>query len=182
MNHENLWAPWRSAYLQDLKRKAEAVGEQELFTGPFLTEYWNHPEHDERNHVVHRDESGMILLNRYPYANGHLLTALGEPRPTLFDYEPAQRAAFWVLIEFAMELVQRTLHPQGINMGINQGRAAGAGLPDHLHAHIVPRWGGDTNFITAVGNVRVVPDSLERMADAFREGAGSMAAPNPDQE
>ncbi|MEE8154895.1 MAG: HIT domain-containing protein [Phycisphaerales bacterium] len=174
MNHENLWAPWRAAYLRELTRKTEGLEEAQFTAGPFLTEYWAHPQDDRVNHVIYRDEQGIVLLNRYPYSNGHLLTALGEPRPTLLDYEPAQRAAFWKLIEISADLIEQTLRPQGINMGINQGRAAGAGLPEHLHAHLVPRWGGDTNFMSVVGNVRVIPDSLEKMAEAFRKTTEAM--------
>lgn len=129
----------------------------------FLERYWLEPERDEQNLVVWRDAQGMILLNRYPYANGHLLVALGEPRGRLLDYTPSQRAAFWALVERAEELMERALNPQGINLGINQGRAAGAGVPQHLHAHLIPRWAGDVNFITTVGRVRVIPSSLEAM-------------------
>ena len=171
MQHENLWAPWRRAYLRELERKAGTEGWTGEATGGFLREYFLHPEHDERNHVVHRNGEGIVLLNRYPYANGHLLIALGDPRPGLLDYEPAQRAALWGLVDVAFDLMQRTLRPQGINMGINQGRAAGAGVPDHLHAHLIPRWSGDTNFITTVGDVRVIPDALEEMAKAYRREA-----------
>ena len=173
MNQENLWAPWRSAYLEELKRRADALGQAErqpdLEPGPFLSEYFRDPKRDHANHVVYRDDQGIILLNRYPYASGHLLVALGEPRPTLLDYEPPQRAAFWRLVELATELIERTFRPQGINIGINQGRAAGAGLPDHLHAHLVPRWHGDTNFMSVVAQVRVIPDSLEVIAAQYRE-------------
>ncbi|UCD75243.1 MAG: HIT domain-containing protein [Phycisphaerales bacterium] len=183
MNSENLWAPWRMAYLRELERKvASAKGMGAVFPGAeadevcFLSEYWENPEKDRENHVIHRDEQGMILLNRYPYANGHLLVALGEPRPSLLDYEPQQRAAFWRLVELAMELMCRAIAPQGINMGINVGRAAGAGIPEHVHAHLVPRWSGDTNFITTVGMVRVIPDSLETMAEQYREAAAGLEA------
>lgn len=163
MTESNLWAPWRMEYLRDAE-KAHRGGA----LPQFLVEYWKHPEHDEANHVLYRDGQGMILLNRYPYANGHLMAALGEARPTLRDYSEAQRAALWKLVEFAAELIERTLNPQGINIGINQGKAAGAGVPEHLHAHLVPRWAGDTNFMTVVGQVRVIPDSLEAMAAQFR--------------
>ena len=119
--------------------------------------------------MIHRTSEGMLLLNRYPYANGHLLIALGRPCPTLLDYTPDERAAFWSLVELGMELMQHTLNPQGINVGINQGSAAGAGVPEHLHAHLVPRWNADTNFITVVGQIRVIPDALEEMDRAYRE-------------
>ncbi len=174
VTHENLWAPWRIGYLRELQRKAEAVGPVEDRPGSFLLEYWSSPERDEAHHVVYRNEHGIVLLNRYPYANGHLLTALGDPRPSLLDYEPAQRAAFWRLVEIAMELIQRTLRPQGINMGINEGRAAGAGIPEHVHTHLVPRWGGDTNFMSVVGELRVIPESLEEMARQYRETLAKM--------
>lgn len=175
MSHENLWAPWRMAYLRDLNRKAEGVGWDRVSTADFLTTYWNEPQNDERNLVVYRNAHGLVLLNRYPYANGHLMAALGEARPTLLDYTPLQRAEFWKLVEAALELMQRTLKPQGINTGINEGRAAGAGLPEHLHAHIVPRWNGDTNFLSVVGEVRVIPDALEEMARLYRDGAKSLS-------
>lgn len=160
-----LQAPWRLAYL-------EALGEAEQqaaapSTGSFLRDDWLDPAHDAAHLIVVRDDSGMILLNRYPYANGHLLVALGEGRPGLMDYEPAQRAHLWSLVEVAMDMMERTLACQGVNVGINQGRAAGAGVPGHLHVHLVPRWGGDVNFITTVGQVRVMPASLEAMYERY---------------
>ncbi len=168
MNQENLWAPWRMAYLRELDRKAEQLGWDKTTAGNFLAEYFNDPDNDEPNLVIYRNDHGIVLLNRYPYANGHLLAALGDARPTLLDYDPAQRAQFWALLETAMQLCHETLRPQGINLGVNEGRAAGAGVPEHLHAHIVPRWSGDTNFITVTGQVRVIPEALEEMAKQYR--------------
>lgn len=162
------------AYLRELKHKADEVGWSAVSAGNFLSEYWASPEQDDLNLVVFRNEHGMVLLNRYPYANGHLMAALGEPRPSLLDYDPVQRAAFWKLVEIAVDLMQRTLSPQGINMGINEGRAAGAGLPEHLHAHVVPRWNGDTNFLSIVGQVRVIPEALEEMAQRYRQTAAAI--------
>jgi len=169
MNNANLWAPWRMQYLRELTRQVDELGDENGESSNFLAQYWSHPQSDQAHHVIHRNHHGMILLNRYPYANGHLLIALGEPRSTLLDYEPKQRAEFWKLLELGMDLIRRTLSPQGINLGINEGRAAGAGIPEHLHGHLVPRWGGDTNFITITGGVRVIPDALESMATAYRE-------------
>lgn len=166
MNHRALWAPWRLAYLQDcedIQRDAESSTPGVTF----LSAYWEHPEEDRSNFVVHRNEHGMVLLNRYPYANGHLLVALGDGRPTLLEYGSDQRIAFWSLVEHAADLMQRALKPEGINFGINQGAAAGAGVPDHLHAHLVPRWQGDTNMMTVVGGTRVIPASLESMWEMY---------------
>ena len=168
MTHRALWAPWRLAYLQDCD---EASGDIDRTAARqhFLEAYWSSPGDDEANFVIHRNDHGMVLLNRYPYSNGHLLVALGEGRPTVLDYDPPQRAAFWALIEHATDLLQRALEPQGINFGINQGRAAGAGIPGHLHAHLVPRWEGDTNFMTVTGGTRVIPASLEDMTELLRK-------------
>lgn len=163
-----LHAPWRFTYLEDLGEKEKLSGPPTSTSGSFLRDYWLSPQLDEPNHVILRDPHGLILLNKYPYANGHLLVALGEARPSLLDYDPEQRAHLWRLVERATDLMQRALQPQGINTGINQGRAAGAGVPQHLHVHLVPRWSGDVNFMATVGQIRVIPSSLEVMARRYR--------------
>ena len=169
MNHENLWAPWRMAYLRELAARGDRVGGGHSATERnFLRAYWESPEHDEANLVVLRTDAGLVLLNRYPYANGHLMVCLGEARPSLADYDAAARGAFWELVDRAADLVRTTLDPQGLNIGINEGAAAGAGLPEHVHAHVVPRWNGDTNFMASIGATRVVPDALEATAAAYR--------------
>lgn len=165
---KSLFAPWRLDYLEALEAGEKATGQPKPGSGSFLLDYWQDPASDQTNHVVARTEHGLILLNRYPYAGGHLLVALGTPAPTLLDYSPDQRATLWQLVDLATDLMQRTLEPQGINIGINQGRAAGAGVPQHLHVHLVPRWQGDVNFMGAVGNVRVIPSSLEAMVERYR--------------
>jgi ATP adenylyltransferase len=175
MSHANLWAPWRMAYLRDLKHKADQVGWDAASTGDFLADYWRHPQRDRDNLVVFRNAHGLVLLNRYPYSNGHLMAALGEAQPRLLDYAPEQRAAFWRLTEVAMSILQQSLHPQGVNVGLNEGKAAGAGLPEHLHAHIIPRWAGDTNFITVVGQVRIIPSALEQMYELCVASLKSLA-------
>jgi len=169
---EAIWAPWRLDYLERLgeseKGGARAASPTQRGGVCFLRAQWLDPGSDEAGHVIIRSSHGLVLLNRYPYANGHLLVALGEGRSRLMDYEPDQRRHLWMLLEAAVDLVEVALEPQGVNAGINQGRAAGAGVPDHLHAHVVPRWAGDVNFITVVGQVRVVPSSLEAMARRLR--------------
>lgn len=155
------------------RRDAAKAGHDGAPAGSFLGQYWASPEEDTPNHVIARPEvngvGGMILLNRYPYANGHLLVALGEGRPRLLEYSAQQRSALWAMVDRAVELVEAALNPQGVNIGVNQGRAAGAGVPMHLHAHVVPRWTGDVNFIDTVGNIRVIPSALDAMAERFRQ-------------
>jgi ATP adenylyltransferase len=163
-----LQAPWRFQYLEDLGDKEKVSGPPTPTSGSFLRDYWLTPEADASNHVIVRNQHGMVLLNKFPYSNGHLLVALGEARPTLLDYDPPLRAELWKLTELATDLMQRALQPQGINTGINQGRASGAGVPQHLHVHLVPRWGGDVNFMGTVGQVRVIPSSLQVMWARYR--------------
>ncbi len=184
----SLQAPWRLEYLESLgakeSAKAGGAGAKDDGGGSFLRAYFLEPSRDVENHVVARTadtivdgvsrrDGGMVLLNAFPYANGHLLVALGEARATLLDYDEAQRAALWRLVERAADLMRRTLQPQGLNIGINEGRAAGAGVPDHLHVHLVPRWGGDVNFMTVVGQVRVIPAALSAMARRYRDEMGT---------
>jgi len=169
-----IWAPWRMAYLEALHDDGspDSVPDKSApshteSSGSFLLDYWNQPERDVEHHVLVRNTFGMILLNKYPYSNGHLLVALGDARPSLTDYEPEQRAELWKLVDQAAALVERALEPQGLNIGVNQGRAGGAGIPSHLHVHVMPRWNGDTNFITTVGGIRVIPSALEMMYERF---------------
>lgn len=173
-----IWAPWRLAYIESLSDSENLSGNDESSnlkpkskpsdSGSFLLDYWNTPQLDHQHHVIERNEVGMILLNKYPYANGHLLIALGNARPTLMDYDPDQRAALWAMVDRATALAQVALEPQGLNIGVNQGRAGGAGVPSHLHVHVIPRWSGDTNFITSVGGIRVIPGALEAMYERYQ--------------
>lgn len=171
-----LFAPWRLEYLEELEARERAAGPPGPSSGSFLLDAWRSPQNDEKNLVVVRTGEGLILLNKFPYAGGHLLVALGDARPRLLDYAPAQRAALWALVEVAADLMERTLEPQGINFGLNQGRAAGAGVPQHVHVHLVPRWSGDVNFISVVGRIRVIPSSLEAMAGRYRAVWGAVKA------
>jgi len=156
------------AYLErlDADQRANRGGLRDFIAAAFAD-----AQQDVANHVVARNEHGLVMLNMYPYANGHLLIALGEARPHLLDYTPEQRGAFWSLVETGMKLMQQVVSPQGVNMGINEGEAAGAGLPGHLHAHLVPRWHGDVNFMGAVAGSRIIPASLEDMAARYRQAA-----------
>lgn len=174
-----IWAPWRMTYLEDIHDDAHpdcgADNQHDKPSEPsssFLLDYWNQPERDQEHHVLVRNNHGLILLNKYPYSNGHLLVALGDARPSLTQYEPTQREQLWKLVDQAAALVERALEPQGMNIGINQGRAGGAGVPSHLHVHVMPRWNGDTNFITTVGGIRVIPSALEMMYERFMKAVG----------
>jgi ATP adenylyltransferase len=157
--NDNLWAPWRMQYIRGIDQPAGPVD------GSFLSNYWQHPDRDKQNCVIHRSEHSFIVLNRYPYTNGHLMVAPGECVADLPMLNSQQRADLMEMVILAERLLQAAMNPQGVNIGINVGRCAGAGLPSHLHVHVVPRWAGDTNFMTVVGQVRVAPQALEEVRD-----------------
>jgi len=129
------------------------MGEVSCDEPNFIATYFRSPQDDEQNLVIHRNDHGIIFLNRYPYANGHLLVALGDANPTLLAYNADQRKQLWNLVE--------------TNIGMNEGEASGAGIPQHVHIHIVPRWSGDTNFMSTTGEVRIIPCSLEQMFEVY---------------
>ena len=123
---------------------------------------------DVENLVIRRGATCLLLLNRYPYNSGHLLVAPFRHEGRLDALRPEELAEMMELASLGTRLLERVAQPQGFNLGINQGAAAGAGLQDHLHLHVVPRWEGDTNFMPAVGGARVVPQALADTCAALR--------------
>lgn len=150
----NLWAPWRMEYIRSL-------GPEVTDAGCFLCRYWSRAQDDRANHVLWRGPASFVVMNRFPYTNGHLLVASAEHKAELSDLSDAALAEMTRAIRDAVAVLRATIQPNGFNVGYNLGHCAGAGLPGHLHAHVVPRWTGDTNFMAVVGEVRVVPDSLD---------------------
>lgn len=119
--------------------------------------------------VLWRSELSVCIVNRYPYTNGHLMIAPRRHEAFLENLTTDEAADLHAQTVRAIELLKAVMHPQGFNVGINLGSAAGAGAPGHLHRHIVPRWGGDANFMSVVGNVRVVPEAVEVTWRTLRE-------------
>jgi ATP adenylyltransferase len=154
-SNANLWAPWRMEYIRSLEEEAQEC------SGCFLCRYVAEPEADARNHVVWRGKDVFVVMNRFPYTNGHLLVA-----PARHIADPAELTES-ELLELSratyqgVAVLRKALQPQGFNVGTNLGRCAGAGLPDHLHHHVVARWSGDTNYMAVLGGIRVIPDGLD---------------------
>ncbi|MDQ4019090.1 MAG: HIT domain-containing protein [Actinomycetota bacterium] len=144
-----LWAPWRLEYIQ-------AADEQE---GCFFCRAIEAP--DEESLVVHRGDEAFVLLNRYPYSSGHLMVAPVRHEGEFGALSAEEALAVHRLAAVALGVLTDTMRPQGFNLGWNLGRIAGAGIVDHVHLHVVPRWAGDTNFMPVLADVKVMPEALE---------------------
>lgn len=173
--YETLWAPWRMAYIED-----EASPRDVLTVDPsrfdasqdascFLCQSVVDTAHDRARHVVARTDATVTVLNLFPYNNGHLLVAPRRHCGRLDDLTPAERAALTEEVNRFLVILREMMNPDGFNVGLNEGRVAGAGLPGHLHWHIVPRWNGDTNFMTTVASAKVIPQSLDALWEILRE-------------
>ncbi len=138
-----------------------SIGDEEAEGRCFLCDYWGSPEKDAENHILWRTDDAFVVMNRFPYTGGHLLVALAEHEGDLEALSDNQLSAMGRGIRDSVRVLRAAIQPQGFNIGYNIGQCAGAGLPDHLHAHVVPRWAGDTNFMSVVGEARVIPEALE---------------------
>ena len=152
--NKNLWAPWRMEYIRSLECQAEDEG-------CFLCRYRDQPEQDQAHHVLWRTDSAIVVMNRFPYTTGHLLVANAQHKGHLTALTVEELTGITCAVRDAVRILETVMRPQGFNIGYNIGQCAGAGLPDHLHAHIVPRWSGDTNYMPVIADVRVVPESME---------------------
>jgi ATP adenylyltransferase len=154
---QTLYAPWRFSYVSVSTRSE----------GCFFCEAAAEPENPERL-VVHISKNYLVMLNLHPYTNGHLMVAPLKHVETPLAMNAEESSEFWPLILRSQEVLEKAYSPEGFNLGLNLGRAAGAGVPDHFHFHIVPRWGGDTNFMSVVAGVRVVPEEPSRILQKLR--------------
>ncbi len=154
-----LWAPWRMEYIEknpDSRKKC-------IFCAKAAE------KKDTDNHVICRRSSTFSLLNIYPYNNGHLMVAPYKHTGNMEDLENNVLEELMLLTRDMVALLKKTIHPEGFNVGLNIGKTAGAGITEHLHMHIVPRWNGDTNFMPAIGHTKVIPQSLKKMYTILQE-------------
>ena len=158
MANHRIWAPWRLAYVKDASKDVEQdcifcakPGEDE----------------DEANLIVHRGDRCFVILNLFPYTNGHLMVAPYEHIGAIQLLPPETTAEMMALAQRAISILEDKYAPHGFNVGFNQGRVAGAGVEHHIHMHVVPRWAGDTNYMPVIGDTRVMPQTLEDSYDAL---------------
>ena len=167
---ERLWAGWRAAYLESAGEAGPGPGEC-VFCSLLASD-----RPDEERLVVWRSPEVAVLLNAYPYGSGHLLVLPARHVGDLTEVVETERAALWDAVHAGVEAVTTAYGPGGVNVGANLGRAAGAGIPGHLHVHVLPRWDGDTNFMTTVASTRVLPEPL---AETWRRLRSAWPVPPP---
>ncbi len=167
MERKNLWAPWRIKYIQALTEKNPC----------FLCHNREHPEEDKKNFVLWRTTKSIVVFNKFPYNNGHLLIAPKRHIPDLSQANQDEMADMMNLIRDCQTMLTATIKPHGFNVGMNFGRCAGAGLPDHLHIHVVPRWDGDTNFMHVCSDTDVISQSMNDLYDMLIETGKKLGLP-----
>lgn len=158
-----MWAPWRMAYV--------SAEHDHGYEGPACV-FCDLParQDDERSYILHRGDRCFVVMNLYPYNNGHLMVIPYLHVDTLLSLDPETLREMMLLTQRAQAVVAERMRPQGFNVGMNQGRAAGAGIADHVHMHLLPRWVGDTNFMPAIGDTRVMPQHLDDTYALLRPG------------
>lgn len=157
MAQEQIWAPWRLSYIVTTKEHRPE--------GCFLCRYAADPAADAENLVIARGPRTLTLLNRYPYNNGHLLVAPLAHKANLEDLDDEELLEGMRALQDMTRLIRQRMSAEGFNIGVNLGRIAGAGVPGHLHWHLVPRWSGDTNFMPVLADVNVIPQSLTALRE-----------------
>ncbi|MHC4131005.1 MAG: HIT family protein [Planctomycetota bacterium] len=159
MNNEKLWAPWRIHYVQSCNDTSDC----------FLCRDLNSPDDDDNNLVLWRTARSIVVLNHFPYNNGHLLIAPARHIPSLDQATDEEMLELNKLIRESQKALSLAIKPHGFNVGMNFGRCAGAGLPDHMHTHVVPRWEGDTNFINVCSDSDVISQSLTELLKTLKQ-------------
>ena len=161
MSLEHLWAGWRTTYVESAAASADGEG------SPFRR-ILDSGLPDTETHIVWRGPTCFAILNAFPYTNGHTLVMPYREVGELDELTADEHAELWAGTVDAVAAIRAAYRPDGVNLGMNLGRPAGAGVPSHLHVHVLPRWNGDTNFMTTLAEVRVLPETLPSSADRIR--------------
>jgi len=168
---QHLWAGWRHEYIVDATARERAGGDRHDESSCVFCGLARSGQPSEDNLVVWRGDVTFVVMNAYPYASGHVLVLPLRHAGGLGELRDEESAELWEATRRAVRAIEAAYEPDGLNMGANLGRAAGAGLPAHVHLHVLPRWSGDTNFMTSVADARVMPETLliswKRLTDAW---------------
>jgi len=159
LERKNLWAPWRIKYIEGLSEHSDC----------FICHSLKNPQDDDKNLVLWRLDKSIVILNRFPYNNGHLLIAPARHIPDLEEATNEELLEMTKLVRESQKALSLAIKPHGFNVGMNFGRCAGAGLPEHLHIHLVPRWDGDTNFMNVCSDTDVISQSLTELLEQLKQ-------------
>ncbi len=158
MDQNILWAPWRIPYIRGIEKDNDC----------FLCHDLTHREEDEQNLVLWRTGKSIVVLNRFPYNNGHLLIAPARHIADLSQASEDEMLEMVKLVRESQQALSLAVHPHGFNVGLNFGRCAGAGLPGHMHIHVVPRWDGDTSFMSVCSDTKIISQSLQELLSELK--------------
>ena len=158
---EHLWNGWRAEYVQRDSKKMN--GSKSIFTQILESNM-----SDQESYIVHRGNTCFVILNAFPYSPGHMLVLPYREVGELELLTDAERDEIWLVVKDAVRVLKAEYSPQGVNVGINMGASAGGSVSQHLHVHVLPRWGGDTNFMVTVANTKILPESLAVSAERLR--------------
>ncbi len=161
---EQLWAPWRLKYIENADKAEGCI---------FCIFPAEGTDNDEKNLILHRGKHAFIILNAFPYSNGHLMVVPYRHTASFDAFTDEEMLEVMHFTRLSIQLLEETFHPNGFNLGVNMGRVAGAGIADHLHWHVVPRWNGDTNFMPVLADVRVIPESLSVVYSRLKQTLAS---------
>ena len=168
MTFDRLWAGWRNSFVSG---RATASNVPEDADGTLFERILTATD-DEAAGIVHRGVHVSVLLNAFPYGSGHMLVVPNRGVAKLSDLTPDESRELWDTVQHSVGVAEAVYSPPGINVGLNQGRAGGASVPDHLHVHVLPRWDGDTTFMTSIAETRVLPEPLDESLRKLRAGWG----------
>lgn len=171
---DRLWAGWRSAYVS-AAGEADVMGEEEPAKGSLFRRILDSGLPDDQTYIVWRGALNFAILNAFPYTTGHILVMPYREVGELEDLTDDESIELWSAVRDAVVALKTAYKPQGVNVGANLGEAAGAGIPSHLHLHVLPRWNADSNFMTAVAEVRVLPEAL---GDTWRKLRAAWPTPS----
>lgn len=152
-----IWAPWRMEYILSEKEKKGCI----FCVG-------NDGPADGERLILYKGEMSMVMMNKFPYNNGHLLVAPLRHTPDLEGLSPEENLDLILMVKKSLGILKKVMGPEGFNVGLNLGKVAGAGVEEHMHFHLVPRWNGDTNFMTVTGDVRVIPEHIRETCNKLK--------------
>ena len=170
---ERLWSGWRSSYVDGAPRSETANAAS---SGVFRR-ILESGRADDETYIVHRGALVFAIVNIHPYTSGHVLVVPYREVADLADLTAAEGVELWATVTTAVDVVRRAYGPDGINVGLNLGRPAGGSIPDHLHVHVVPRWTGDSNFMSAIANTQTLPEALDATANRLRVAWNAVSNP-----